>query len=207
MPTFIIGLTGGIGSGKSTVANLFISNGIDTIDADKIARDIVETQTPVLDQITKKFGQDILNSKGHLNRSQLREIIFSEPSKRQWLEQILHPLIHSEMQYQAERASSPYCIQAIPLFTTLHKKWVDRVLVIDANEADQIKRASERDKINPAQVQAILNAQITRKQRLLMADDVILNDNHIEHLTQAVEKLHLLYLELANTVKANTSTP
>ena len=207
MPKFIIGLTGGIGSGKSTVANLFISNGIAIIDADKIARDIVETQTPVLDKITKKFGQDILSSQGNLNRNKLREIIFTEPNNREWLEQLLHPLIYVEMQHQTERASSPYCIQVIPLFTALDKKRVDRVLVVDANEADQIKRTSERDKTNPARVQAILKAQITRKQRLLMADDVIMNDNHIEHLNQAVEKLHLLYLELANTVKANTLTP
>lgn len=191
-----MGLTGGIGSGKSTVSKLFAAHGIDIIDADKIARNIVETQAPVLDQIVKKFGQDILDFQGYLNRSKLREIIFTEPNKRQWLEQLLHPLIYSEMQVQAERAPSPYCIQVIPLFTQQDKTRVDRVLVVDASEADQIKRASERDRINPTQAQAILNTQITRKQRLLLADDVIVNDNHLEHLKQAVEKLHALYLEL-----------
>lgn len=196
MSSFIIGLTGGIGSGKSTVAKFFAAHGVDIIDADKIARNIVETQALVLDQIVKKFGQDILDFQGHLNRSKLREIIFTKPNKRQWLEQLLHPLIYSEMRGQAERAQSPYCIQVIPLFTRQDKTRVDRVLVVDASEADQIKRASERDKINPAQAQAILNTQITRKQRLLLADDVIVNDNHLEHLKQAVEKLHALYLEL-----------
>lgn len=195
--SFIIGLTGGIGSGKSTVANLFASHGINIIDADKIARNIVETEQPVLDKIVKKFGQDILDSQGHLNRLALREIIFADPNKRQWLEQLIHPLIYSEMQQQADRALSPYCIQVIPLLTKLNKKRVQRVLVVDSSETEQIKRVSERDKINHVQAQAILNAQITREQRLLLADDVILNDNHLESLKQAVEKLHALYLKLA----------
>lgn len=196
MSSFIIGLTGGIGSGKSTVAKLFAAHGIDIIDADKIARTIVETQVPILDQIVKKFGQDILDSQRHLNRSKLRQIIFTEPHKRQWLEQLLHPLIYAEMQAQTQKAESPYCIQVIPLFTEQDKTRVNRVLVVDASKVDQIKRASERDKIKPSQVQAILNAQITRKQRLLLADDVIVNDKHLEHLKEAVEKLHALYLDL-----------
>ena len=197
MPSLIIDLTGGVGSGKSTVASLFAAYGIEIIDADKIAHDIVQNEQAVLDQIVAKFGQAILDPQQKLNRRALRDIIFADTNKRKWLEQLLHPLIYARMQAQAAQVRSPYCIQVIPLLNERDHQRMQRIVVVDASESEQIRRISERDHINPTQAQAILKAQSSRQQRLAIADDVIVNDNNIEHLKQQVQKLHGLYLKLA----------
>ena len=196
---FTIGLTGGIGSGKSTVSSLFASYGIEIIDADSIAREIVDSQQDVLGKITEKFGITILDGQKKLNRSALGAIIFTDSDKRTWLEELLHPLIRTEMQNRAKRAQSPYCIQVIPLLIEPDNYSIQRVLVIDAKRSEQIQRVIKRDKIPSTQARAILNIQTRRKQRLAIADDIIINNDNIEQLKIQVQKLHRLYLALANT--------
>jgi dephospho-CoA kinase len=200
-----IGLTGGIGSGKSTVADLFASYGIEIIDADKIARDITHTEQPVLNEIVAKFGPAILDAHHRLNRHALRDIIFADASKREWLEHLLHPLIRAKMKQKTAQACSPYCLHVIPLLTERDNDRLQRILVVDAPESAQIKRVLERDNISPTQAQAILNAQITREQRLSLADDVIMNDRNREYLKQQVQSLHTLYLTLANAAPSNSA--
>lgn len=197
MSSFIIGLTGGVGSGKSTIAHLFATHGIEIIDADKITHEILQNDATVLEKIIAQFGEDILTAQHQLNRRALREIIFANADQRKWLEQLLHPLIYTQMDQQAEQARSTYCIEVIPLLNTRDKKKINRVLVVDASEADQIRRIMERDDITEQQAQAILKAQITRAQRLALADDIIINDHNIEHLKEQVQKLHRFYLSLA----------
>lgn len=195
MPPFTIALTGGIGSGKSTVAHLFAERGIDIVDADKIAREIVQNQPNVLKSIREKFGDGILDSKQQLDRRALGNQIFADATKRRWLENLLHPLIRAEMAQQASLSRSAYCIKVIPLLNQRDDE--KRILVIDASRATQIKRVLERDNLSLSQVNAILHAQIPRYERLLIADDVILNDSNPLHLEEQVQKLHILYLTLA----------
>lgn len=199
MSLFTIGLTGGIASGKSTVSGLFASYGIEIIDADIIAREIVDSQKLVLNKIIQEFGKNILDSQKHLNRSALRAIIFTDPSKRKWLEELLHPLIRTEMQNRAHQSQSPYCIQVIPLLNLPHNYGIQRILAIDIKRSKQIRRVIKRDEISPSQARAILNIQTKRKQRLAIADDVIINNGNIEQLKKQVQKLHMFYLKQANT--------
>lgn len=193
----VIGLTGGIGSGKSTVADLFAQHGIAIIDTDQIARDVVEPDSPALQKLTQHFGQVILNNDGSLNRSELRDIVFANPDERKWLEQTLHPLIRIEMQKQIQQAKPPYCVAVIPLLVeNLPNKSIDRILVIDSTKEQQIARTKARDKLNDAQIENILHSQATREERLKVADDIIYNDKDLVHLTQQVETLHQQYLTL-----------
>ena len=198
MSSFIIGLTGGIGCGKSTVAPLFALRGIAIIDADQIAREIVDTQPAILAQIIAEFGNSIVNEHKQLDRKKLAERIFFNPKERKWLEQVLHPLIRKILEKKSKQAASPYCIQMTPLLTEEQSRNLDRILVIDSSKAQQIKRVLARDQLSLLQINAILKAQPSRKQRLLRADDVIRN-NKREDLNSAVEKLHALYLKLASS--------
>ena len=194
---WILGLTGGIGSGKSAAAQCFVELGVHLVDADNAARWVVEPGRPALAQIAEHFGAGVLQADGTLNRAALRELIFKDPQQRAWLEGLLHPLIREEIRQYLARAESPYAILVSPLLleTTQHQM-VQRVLVIDVPEALQIERTVLRDKTNEEQVRAILKAQTTREHRLSQADDVIVNDRDPAWLKNEVERLHHFYLTL-----------
>ena len=198
----VIGLTGGIGSGKSTVAEMFESLGVPIIDMDRIARQIVEPGQPALTQIKQAFGEKIVAASGQLNRQQLSKIIFDSVEKRQQLEAILHPLIRQETARQLAELKSPYCIVVIPLLLESEQRsLVDRVLVVDVPESLQITRTMQRDGISAAQVRKILAAQVGRDSRLNAADDVIDNSAAMEDIRHRVDELDQQYRALSeNTV-------
>lgn len=195
-----IGLTGGIGSGKSTTADYFAEKGITIIDSDQIARDVVAPKTEGLTKIIEHFGTMILDTKGELNRRKLREIIFNNDSERKWLENLLHPLIRQRMQQQIAQAKSPYCIAVIPLLIeTLPNPLIDRILVIDAPESEQLARTMHRDQAALEQIKNIIHSQAKREQRLAAANDILTNDKNLAHLKHQIDDLHLKYLELAKS--------
>ncbi|MEO7205830.1 MAG: dephospho-CoA kinase [Steroidobacteraceae bacterium] len=196
-----IGLTGGIASGKSTVTQRFTELGVPVIDADVASRSVVAPGTPGLAQVLQRFGADILDADGRLDRSALRNLIFKDPALRQALDAILHPLIHAEMEREAAQAQGPYVIMAIPLLVESGSsaKRVDRVLVVDADETLQLQRLQARDGSSAEQARAILASQATRTARLNIADDVLLNTGSVAELRQAVDRLHQQYLQLAQT--------
>ena len=193
-----IGLTGGIASGKSTVADLFGALEVPVIDTDKIAREVVEPGQPPLEKLVERFGTGILTPDGHLDRPKLRDIVFSDPKARADLEALTHPAIGSAVEAMAAAAGGPYQILVIPLLVEkgLGKR-LDRVLVVDCPETLQLQRLQARDGSSPAQAQAILDAQASRTARLKAADDVIRNESDVAALRQQVEALHRRYLELA----------
>ncbi|MEZ6876154.1 dephospho-CoA kinase [Enterobacter sp. KBR-315C3_2022] len=195
---YIVALTGGIGSGKSTVADAFSRLGITIIDADVIARQVVEPDTPALKAIEARFGSTILNDDGTLNRRRLREYIFSDSSEKDWLNSLLHPIIHQETQRQIAASTSPYCLWVVPLLVEnqLQKK-ADRVLVIDVSPETQIQRTMARDRVSREHAEQILSAQATREARLAVADDVIDNNGAPDAIASDVARLHAQYLKFA----------
>jgi dephospho-CoA kinase len=196
----IVGLTGGIGSGKSEVSLRFKKLGIDVIDADIVARQVVEIGSPALSIIAEHFGQEILNSDTSLNRQKLREIIFNSIIEKTWLENLLHPIIRKEIIHQLQQSKSTYTILSSPLLLeTNQDDLVDRVLIVDASEDLQLERASKRDTNNLAQIHKIMAAQITRSERCAKADDIISNHGNLNELDIEVRKLHQYYIELAQT--------
>lgn len=193
-----IGLTGGIGSGKSEVSRRFQALGIVVVDADEVARLVVEPQQPALTQIAVHFGEKILTADGVLDRAQLRAIIFANPDEKRWLENLLHPLINVLIRQQLAQANSPYALLSSPLLLeTRQHELVDRVLVIDASEDLQLTRASSRDKNNIEQIKAIMATQLSREQRLARADDIIHNHGDLLELDVQVQELHQIYLAMA----------
>lgn len=195
---YTVALTGGIGSGKSTIANIFAGLGIDIIDADVIARQVVEPGQPALAAIHEHFGDEILMPDGTLNRAILRQKIFSSAADKNWINNLLHPLIHSRTQQQLALARSPWCLWVVPLLVENRlQHHVDRVLVVDVDRATQIARTTERDNINRIQVEHILAAQATREARLAVADDIIDNCGLPETVIARVAELHGRYLALA----------
>ena len=197
MKPWILGLTGGIGSGKSAAAAHFIQLGIDLVNADQAARWVVEPGRPALAQIAEHFGADILQADGSLDRAALRARIFQDAGERRWLERLLHPLIRQEIIEVLARATSPYAILESPLLIESGQSQLcQRVLVIDVPEAVQISRTVSRDGNDEAQVRAIMAAQASREERLAKADDVIVNDRDLAWLQQEVERLHRFYLTL-----------
>ena len=194
---WILGLTGGIGSGKSAAAEHFAALGVHVVDADHAARWVVEPGRPALSQIAEHFGEQVLQADGQLNRGALRALIFSDPEQRRWLEALLHPLIREEIATNLAQAQSPYAILVSPLliesgqYTT-----TQRVLVIDVPQALQIQRTLKRDNTSEEQVHAILKVQASREDRLRHADDVLTNDRDLEALKTEVERLHDFYLTL-----------
>lgn len=195
----VIGLTGGIASGKSTVAKLFAEKGIAIIDTDIIARDITKPGQEALKAIVTEFGHEILLPDQTLDRKKLRKIVFANPQKRRWLEQLLHPLIRKNMEEQIHQATSPYCIAVIPLLVeTLPTPILNRVLVVDASAHQQLTRVLERDNITLEDAESIIGSQVSRDERLAIADDYIINDDGMRNLREQVDKLHTLYLSLVN---------
>jgi len=191
----IIGLTGGIGSGKTAVSDTFKSLGIDIIDADVSSRSVVKKGQPALDDIKSHFGDDILDSENSLDRAKLREIIFKNPDERIWLEKLLHPKIAEHIKDQLENSESPYCVLVSPLLLeTEQKSYCSFVLVVDVPEESQIARTAKRDGVSEEQVKNIISAQIDREKRLEQADEIIINDGSMEDLKEKVMVLHSKYL-------------
>lgn len=200
MSHWILGITGGIGSGKSVVCQLFVKLGIEAIDADQVARWIVAKGKPALEKIINHFGEEVLSADGSLNRAALRHIIFNSAKQRFWLEQLLHPLIRNEICNFLASAASPYAILVSPLLLeTNQHQLTNRILVIDVPEPVQIARSMQRDNVTEQQIRAIMQAQLSRKERLAKADDIIVNDQSIEYLQQQVTSLHQHYLQLCNS--------
>jgi dephospho-CoA kinase len=193
-----IGLTGGIASGKSTVAQRFIDLGVSVIDADMAARAVVEPGTPGLTEVLERFGAGVAAENGELDRRALRNLIFSDPAARRDLEAILHPLIRADMEQRAAEAGGPYVVMVIPLLVEGGSQGrVDRILVIDVDEAAQLQRVIARDGCSLGQARAILSSQASRSARLAAADDVLPNVGTVTDLRQAVDRLHEQYLRLA----------
>ncbi|MCO6427839.1 dephospho-CoA kinase [Nitrosomonas communis] len=196
---FIIGLTGGIGCGKSSATNFFAAHGIDIIDTDQIAHELTQPTGKAVDIIQKTFGTELVTKDGALDRSRMRKLVFSNQSLKDKLEAILHPLIYQEVVHRISFASSAYIIVAVPLLleTKEFQKLVDRILVIDCTEQLQISRTIARSKLNEQEVRAIMATQASRKDRLAQADDIIVNDQDLDYLHNQVEMLHLKYLALS----------
>jgi dephospho-CoA kinase len=193
-----IGLTGGIGSGKSTVAKLFAEHGIAIIDTDQIARDITLPGQDALKKIAAHFGNNILLPDHTLDRAKLRKTIFEDPKQRQWLEQLLHPLIRTKTAELIAIAKSPYCIAVIPLLLeSKPNPLVNRILVVDSSIEQQIARAKLRDQLSDSEINATIQTQVSREKRLTAADDIIYNECSLTDLIPQVEKLHQLYLSLS----------
>ena len=197
---YVVAITGGIGSGKTTVANQFAALGIEVVDADLIAREVVAPGTPALAAITSHFGPEILTEQGLLDRRVLRERIFSDQAAKSWLNALLHPIIRSEMLRQCAAVSSPYCLLVVPLLVENRlTELADRVLVIDVDEATQIERTCHRDGVSREQAQAILASQANRSERLAMADDVLDNQSGTTETIRArILALHETYLAFAS---------
>lgn len=201
MSDFIVGLTGGVASGKSEVSRRFEALGIVVADADIAAREVVAPGSPALAQIAERFGPGTLLADGSLDRARLRERIFANADDRRALEAITHPAIRARVRSLCEAASSPYAIAAIPLLTEAGGKptypWLDRILVVDTSEAIQHARLQQRDSIAAELAQRMIQAQATREQRLAIADDVIVNDGLPDDLQASIETLDRRYRELA----------
>jgi dephospho-CoA kinase len=194
----LIALTGGIASGKSAVAELFAAEGVPVLDTDQIARDVVEPGTTGLAQLVAEFGADILDASGRLDRKRMREFVFADPIKRKKLEAITHPAIREELARRSAEADGLYQIHVIPLLVEGGRADIyDRVLVVDAPEADQLRRLQQRDGSDAVTAQRILDAQATRAQRLSIADDVIVNTGTLADLRKFVRLLHENYELLA----------
>jgi len=193
-----IGLTGGIGCGKTTVSKLFEQLNIEVIDADIIAHQLVEIGQSALEEIVLAFGKDLLNVDGSLNRKKLSQIIFSDSQQKQKLEAILHPLIYEAIQTALKSIDSAYCIISIPLlFETNMIDLVDRILVIDCPEQTQIERVLKRDAMPLAQIQTIIDSQVSRAYRRSHADDLIDTSITNDKLAESIKKLHNSYISLS----------
>ncbi|AHK19912.1 dephospho-CoA kinase [Yersinia similis] len=200
--TYIVALTGGIGSGKSTVANTFANFGVPLVDADIIARQVVEPGTSALAAIVSRYGENILQQDGSLDRATLRQKIFSEQQEKAWLNSLLHPLIQQETQRQLAGIDQPYALWVVPLLVEngLHHR-ADRVLVVDVTPDIQLARTMARDGITRQQAENILASQVSRQQRLACADDIIDNSGDPLMLAQHVASLHQRYLKLATAAQ------
>jgi len=196
---FILGVTGGIGSGKSAATQWFESQGIQVVDADIVAREVVEKGQPALQKIQQTFGDWVLQPDGSLDRRALREYIFQNPEARQTLEKITHPAIRQSIIQQLQKPRSAYVILVSPLlFETNQHELVNHTLLVDASEQTQIQRASQRDGQNQEQIQKIIAAQMPRERKRELANDVVFNDGLLEHLHQQLEPLHQSYLKRSN---------
>lgn len=195
---FTVGVTGGIGSGKTTVTNIFEKLGIEVVDADLVAREVVQPGTPGLAQIGHRYGAAVLLPDGSLNRVALRDIVFAKPQEKQWLEDLLHPMIISRCQQRLKQVHSAYGILSSPLLIESGQyKLVSRVLVVDVPEHVQLSRTTARDSSTPEKIQQIIDSQISREERLRYADDILDNSLDELELRVGVEQLHVKYLAFA----------
>lgn len=195
---FVVGITGGIGSGKSTLCNEFMKLGVTVIDADIISRQVVEPGTDGLSTIVASFGENVLSSDGTLDRTALRQLIFADVKKKTLLEEILHPRIRHQIAKQLARVSAPYCLLCIPLLVEGNRfENIQRILVVDCPVEEQTRRVMSRDNLTAGEVEAIMETQASREERLDRADDVITNNGDIDSLVDQVADLHARYLTLA----------
>lgn len=198
---YIVALTGGIASGKTTIANLFAQLGVPIIDADMIARQVVKPDTPAYQHIVAHFGQHIVLPSRELNRAKLRNIIFNYPEQRLWLNQYLHPIIQSETQQQIMQFHTPYVIWVVPLLIENQwHKYADRILIIETSQQVQLERLQKRDKIDKNLAKNMISSQITSEDRRRYADDIIINDDQTADLSQQVTQLHKQYLKLSQKI-------
>jgi dephospho-CoA kinase len=193
-----IGLTGGIASGKSAVADLFAAKGVPIIDTDVIAREIVEPGQPAVAEIEQAFGPDILDAEGRLRRRQLRNLVFRDDKRRRTLETILHPRIREAAEARAAAAGGAYQVIVVPLLAeSTMQATMDRILVVDCSEETQLERLLQRDAETETQARRMIAAQASREDRLAIADDIVDNDGTLEATARQVDELHRKYLELA----------
>jgi dephospho-CoA kinase len=196
---FIIGLTGGIGSGKTTVSNIFRSLGVEVIDADEVSRSLLTPDSFALTELTKRFGKQLLNADNSLNRSALRQLIFDDPAARAWTDQLLHPLIRQAIHSLIQNSKKRWLVLSAPLLLENNAYgFVDRILVVDSSEELQLERSSMRDNANIAHIKKIMASQLSRSARLNAADDIIYNDRDLAHLQEQVKKLKTYYEGLAD---------
>jgi dephospho-CoA kinase len=197
--TFRVGLTGGIGSGKSTVTTLFEELGVPVIDTDAISRQLTQPGGAAIPAIQAEFGQSFIDASGALDREKMRQLVFSDPASKQRLEQILHPLILEQVHTLADSSKAPYTLIAVPLLfeTGDYKNWLHRTVTVDCSEHTQLERTLKRNGMSEQAVHSILSQQFTRAQRLQLADDCIKNDGNLADLRPQIERLNQLYLELA----------
>lgn len=203
---FIVGLTGGIGSGKSTVADLFVQRGAALVDTDIIAHELTGPEGAAMPALREAFGNAVLRADGGLDRAAMRRRVFSDAAAKSTLEAILHPMIRAESARRCAAATTPYVVLAVPLLVEAgtYRERCDRIVVVDCEEATQVARVVARSGMTDAEVRAIMAAQARRSVRLAVADDVIDNDGAPERLPDQIEKLHQRYLQAALTkVKAN----
>ncbi|MBD8483147.1 dephospho-CoA kinase [Pseudomonas coleopterorum] len=194
---WVLGLTGGIASGKSAAAQRFAELGVHVVDADQASRWVVEPGRPALAALVERYGAALLQADGSLDRGALRKVIFEDAQERRWVEALLHPLIAEEIAQSLASATSPYSVFVSPLMVESGQyRITQRLLVVDAPEAVRVARTLLRDHTTPEQVQAILKAQASREQRLALADDVLVNDRDLAWLHSEVERLHTFYLTL-----------
>lgn len=197
-PSLIVGLTGGIGSGKSTVSDIFQKLGVEVIDADSISHELTATGQPGYTGILKLFGQQVLNEKKELRRDYIRKLIFNDHELKMALEGIIHPLVREEIVRRIDNISYPYCLISIPLlFESKSDINLDRILVVDLPEELQVERASRRDGVDEEDIEKIMQAQVPRQKRIELADDIITNDSGLESLAKQVNSLHEKYLQIA----------
>lgn len=199
MSMFVVGLTGGIGSGKTVASDRFEELGVKVVDADIASRVVVEIGKPALSSIEDEFGSDVISDDGSLNRAKLREIIFKDDEAKSWLESLLHPLIGQHILDEIASATSGYVILVSPLlFETTQIQMCNRTLLIDVPKDIQILRTAKRDKVPESQVEKIIASQMDRDQKISKADDVIVNDGEIGDLISKIDKIHQRYIELAD---------
>lgn len=207
--TFVVGLTGGIGSGKSTVADLFMARGAAVVDADVISHDLTGPKGAAMPEIVAAFGCDVVRDDGSLDRAAMRRRCFSDPSARNRLEAILHPMIRRESEVRCRRAvDAPYVLLVVPLLveSQAFRNEVDRILVVDCDESAQVSRVMRRSGLSEAEVRSIMATQTSRAERLVAADDVVSNDGSLESLEGRVAGLHRRYLELAGASRPHENT-
>jgi dephospho-CoA kinase len=200
---FAVGLTGGLGSGKTTVSRLFADLGVHVIDTDLLAREVVQPGKAALQALQHHFGEGILNADGSLNRADLRAHVFKHPEERLWLEALLHPLIQEAVKAQLSEKKGPYSLVVIPLLTENYRQsypFLDRICVVDCEEALQLQRAIARDGIHAELAQQMIGSQPTRQDRLALADDVIVNNEDLSSLESQVMTLHQVYLSLCKVI-------
>lgn len=194
-----VGLTGGIGSGKSAAADMFAELGVPVVDADLIAREVVEPGEPALEQIAQHFGKSVIQSGGGLNRRALRERVFADPSEREWLEQLLHPLINERIRDRLDAFDTPYVMLVSPLLIESGQaRLVDPVIVVDVDEQTQVERTIARDEVTIDQAKRIIASQCSRVERTQRAEYLLDNGGSLEQLREQVEYLHRQLIKLAN---------